>query len=144
MPEKKVLTRNGGTWSEARYHSFIKGALRQASVRWGPRLSCIKRARVSRGVYKCEKCETIGPATLPPKEGNKNRIKNIIADHIDPVIDPSVGFVSWDSVIERMFAEEEGWQAICHACHSGKSGEELEIRIKARNNKTSEENAVGK
>lgn len=89
--------------------------------------SCIRRARVGRGLYKCEDCGEIGPATLPPKEGNKRRIKNIIADHTEPVIDPNTGFVSWDETVERMFVEEEGFQAICHACHTIKTNKEKAI-----------------
>ena len=46
------------------------------------------------------------------------------ADHINPVIDPLVGFTTWDSVIERMFCETEGFQILCKPCHNNKSSAE--------------------
>lgn len=129
----KDKPRNGGEWTEARYFGFIKSALRSASQRWGPRNECIRKARVSRGRYRCACCGQIGPATLPPLEGNKKRRKNIIADHIEPVI-PITGFDSWDETMERLFCEEEGFQALCWACHKIKTDEENQAR-KAHNGK---------
>jgi hypothetical protein len=73
----------------------------------------------------------VGPATLPPKEGNKRRIKNIVADHREPIV-PVTGFISYDSWIERCFIELEGFQALCHKCHSDKSSQEREQRKKYR------------
>lgn len=128
---KELPTRNGGEWTEARYNGFIKSALRAASQKWPPRNQCIKDARVRRGWYKCDGCGNEVPATLPPKPGNKKRIKNIVADHIHPVIDPATGFVGWEEVIKRMYVERDGFQALCHACHSVKTQEEREI-AKAR------------
>lgn len=125
-------TRNSGTWTESRYFSFVKGALRAASIKWGPMQKCISKAKVGYGLYKCECCGAVGPPTLPPKEGGKRRIKNIVADHIEPVIDPVRGFVSWDELIARLFVEEEGFQALCAKCHKEKSDEENRIRKEVR------------
>lgn len=119
--------RCNGQWTEARFNSFIASALRGATRRWAPRNQCIKNARVERGKYRCEGCNQIVPATLPPKKGNKRRIRNIVADHIAPIVDPSVGFTTWDSWIERAFCEAEGFQALCHECHTKKSNEEKAI-----------------
>lgn len=121
---------NGGTWTEARKTSFIKSALRGA--RWGPRYECIKQAKVGYGLYKCALCGTVGPPTLPPEEGKKNRRKNIAADHIDPVVDPKVGFVDWNTFIERLYVELPGWQALCYDCHSKKTREENTIAKERR------------
>lgn len=134
MARATLKPHNGGQWTTARYHSFIKGALRAASARWGPRFACIKDAKVSHGLYKCDLCGTIGPPTLPPKEGGKRRITNIIADHIHPVVDPAVGFVDWNTIVERMFVEREGFQAICNECHKIKTQEEREIAKQRRRN----------
>lgn len=123
---------NGGTWTSARYHSFVKGALRAASARWGPRFACIKRANVGYGQYKCDLCGTVGPPTLPPPEGKTRRVQNIIADHIHPVIDPNRGFVSWDELIKRLFVEIDGFQAICNACHKNKTNEERSLAKQRR------------
>jgi hypothetical protein len=118
---------NNGEWTEARFNGFIKSLLRGGSMKWGPRNQCIKEARVRRGWYLCDGCGQEVPATLPPKKGNKRRIKNIVADHIHPVIDPAVGFETWDEVIKRMFCERDGFQALCHHCHSIKTQEEKEV-----------------
>lgn len=127
-----VHTRNGGTWTEARFNSFIKSALRAASVRWGPKNAAKKAAWVSRGKYRCDGCRKVGPATLPPKEGNKRRINNAAVDHIDPIIDPAVGFVSWDEVVDRMFVEVDKLQVLCDKCHTNKTAEEKAIAAKRR------------
>ena len=44
---------NSGQWTQARFNSFIKGALRSATKRWGPINEARKKARLSHGVYKC-------------------------------------------------------------------------------------------
>jgi len=135
---KPVKTRNGGTWTAARYRSFIVGALRQASSRWGPKNTAKSKARVARGSYKCALCNTIGPATLPPEEGKKRRRNNSAADHIKPVVDPTVGFQNWDTFIDRLFCEEEGFQILCHPCHTEVTKQEREI-AKARRAKEKED-----
>ena len=122
---------NNGEWTEARFRSFIVSALRSATGRWGPKQICIKNARVARGKYKCEGCGVVGPATLPPKEGNKRRIKNIVADHILPVVDPRVGFTTYDEWVERCFVEVNGYQALCNDCHVHiKTKKEREVATK--------------
>lgn len=121
------MTRNNGTWTEAKFRSFIVSTLRTATRRWGPKNSVKKKAWVERGVYWCagyKKRKHKVPVTLPPKPGNKRRINNVLVDHIDPVVDPSVGFTTWDEYIERMFCEENGLQVLCDECHTRKTNEE--------------------
>ena len=118
---------NNKKWTQARFNSFIKNALRSASIKWPPRYECKKAAWVSRGKYRCigyKKRSHIVPTTLPRPENKKSRIVNIQVDHIVPVIDSREGFVSWDRVIERLFCEKEGLQLLCLQCHSEKSKDE--------------------
>jgi len=133
---------NNGTWTEARKKSFIISALRQALTRWGPKSLCIKNARVSRGVYRCENCKELGPATLPPKEGNKRRRKNIVADHIHPIVDPSVGFTNWNEWIARAFVELPKLQALCWKCHTEKTAEERAIATARRRKEKEDERRI--
>jgi hypothetical protein len=115
---------NNGTWTVARFNSFIKSALRQASNRWGPKASIKKKARVERGMYRCEgykRSPHVVPVSLGSGAGRKN---NVYVDHIRPIIDPELGFMSWDDVINRMFCEEEGLQVLCKACHDAKTADE--------------------
>ena len=127
---------NGGQWTEARKDTFIKGLLRAGHPRWGPRNACIQEARVRRGWYRCDGCKQEVPASvkieLKTRPGVFKKVKNIHADHIEPVIDPAVGRQSWDEVIERMFVERDGYQALCHKCHSEKTEEERAIATERR------------
>lgn len=127
-----VAPHNGGQWTEARKKSFIISLLRGGFTRWGPKQTCIKNARTRRGFYLCSECNKEVPATLPPKEGNKLRIKNIIADHTIPIIDPHVGFKGFNSWIERAFIEIDGFKAMCHGCHQIKCKEERDIATERR------------
>lgn len=123
-----VKARAGGAWTEARFNQFIRSALRAASGKWGPRCAAKRKAHVGRNQWRCSHCRQIGPATLPPKPGGKKRRPNAIVDHVEPVVDPVRGFVSWDEYIERMFCEEDGFQVLCDACHQQKTAEERTIR----------------
>lgn len=77
---------NGGTMTEAMFRSFIISHLRAASRWWKPRNDVIKKAREARGLYRCAECKQLVPASLPPPPGKKRRIKNVLADHIDPIV----------------------------------------------------------
>ena len=128
-------TRNGNTWTEARFRSFIRSQLRAATMRWGPIAECLKDSRVGRGEYLCAGCKETVPATI--KVGGR-RTKNVHVDHILPIIDPDVGFVSYDMLIERMFCEKDNLQVLCTACHDVKTDSE-KARAKARRDKLKEE-----
>lgn len=122
-------TRCNGQWTEARFTSFVKGALRQASVKWAPIQSVLAKARTRRGFYHCALCEQEVPATT--RDGRK-RVKNVHVDHIHPVIDPAKGFESWDKVVERLFCEEDGLRVLCAACHKTVTDEEKQIAKERR------------
>lgn len=123
MAVKVEKTRNGGEWTEARYRSFLISTLRRSTSRWGPRNECKKDARhhekllnpaTGRLVFhsKCAGCGELYPETT------------CSVDHIEPVIDPDKGFKDWDTYIERMYCEKEGFQVLCIACHNAKTKEE--------------------
>ena len=123
-------TRNNGRWTEARHKSFIVSALRGAHSKWGVKADVKKSARVDVGRYLCACCGDIGPATLPPLQGQKRRRNNAAVDHIDPVVCTRRGYIDWDTYIERMFLEEDGYQVLCWKCHSAKTRDEREERKK--------------
>ena len=126
----KSKPHNNGTWTDARKHTFIVGLLRAGFRKWGPKNLCIKNARTRRGFYRCACCKQEVPATLPPAEGRKKRIKNIQADHIAPIV--PLKFTTFDEWIARGFVELDGFQALCHSCHLSKSAEEREARLQAK------------
>ena len=89
--------------------TFIKGLLRRGSFHWRARTEAMTAARVERGKYKCASCQDLfGP-------------KDVALDHIQPVVDPKLGFTTWDDYIARLFCAAEGFQVICTQCHSNKT-----------------------
>ena len=121
-------TRNGGSWTEARFRSFIRSQLRAATMRWGPISASLAASRVERGTYLCAGCQQEVPATI---KVNGRRVKNVHVDHILPIVDPDVGFVSYDELVERMFCEKDNLQVLCTECHDIKTNDE-KARAKAR------------
>ena len=111
LKEKK---HNAGEWTEARYISFIKSALRSASQRWPPRYRALHAAFVGKrlnpasgriaGFYKCNSCL------------QEYVVKEVEVNHIVPVV-PITGFDSWDNIINRLFCEQEGLEVLCKPCH---------------------------
>lgn len=114
--------RNGGQWTEARFRSFVTSALRAASRKWPPKYVALKMALVGRKTnaktnmlaqhYACAIC-------------NKEFVAaDVQVDHIEPVVDPVKGFVSWDIYIDRMFCELNKLQVLCKPCHKIKTDKE--------------------
>lgn len=100
---------------------FVKNTLRQASFRWKARNEALVAARVERGRYLCASCGGL----FGPKE--------IQVDHIHPVVDPKVGFTTFDDYIQRLFCPVEGYQVLCcgdgeTGCHGVKTRIENEMR----------------
>jgi len=112
--------------------SFVMSALRKA--RWPQKYAAVGRAYIKRGtnpatgkpckLHKCESCGTIGPKS------------SIQADHTDPVVPTNgkwgrktrwLGY-NWNELLPRLFCEEEGFGAICKACHSEKTNKERKQR----------------
>ena len=109
--------------------TFITGELRRSSFRWRARTEAMQNARVERGKYLCNECkEVFGP-------------KEIILDHIEPVIDPKEGFVDWNSFISRLFVPAEGFQILCKQCSDNKTLIEDQMReyYKKKNKESKEE-----
>lgn len=111
---------NNGTWTQARFNAFIKGALRAASNRWGPKFSVLKKARVERGVYVCNGYNRRRHNVPVSIVIGKRRFRNVAVDHINPV----GKCTDWNTVIKRMFVEEDGLQVLCKECHDKKTQDE--------------------
>ena len=122
--------RNSGKWTEARYRAFVVGALRSATRRYPPRNAALQNAYVDKRIskrsgrlakhYKCAKCRKLFTST------------DVQIDHIDPVVDPQQGFVSWDVYIARMYCEEDNFQVLCKPCHKVKTKEERESKCSVK------------
>lgn len=108
---------------DAQLKNKVIGILRAASMRWSEKNEAKKLARVERGLYECAMCKDLFSGT------------EIHMDHKEPVIDPYVGWISFDSFIERLFIPKEGYQVLCENCHTSKTMVEKEIRKMARQQK---------
>lgn len=121
---------NNGEWTQARFNSFIKSALRKASIKWPPRFQVLKDAFVGKMLnkdsgrmaahYKCARCNNFFPQ------------KKVEVNHKTPVI-PLDGFDSWDQTIDRIYCEKEGLEVVCKPCHKQITSEENEQRKRKRN-----------
>lgn len=119
---------NGGNWTEARFKSFITSALRTATQRWPPKFETLREGYVEKKInektgklamhYRCNACKALFPS------------KGIQVDHIQPVVDPKKGFVSWDVYVDRLFCEKEKLQLLCKECHKEKTALEKTQRKK--------------
>lgn len=126
-------TRCSGAWTEAKFRSFVKGNLRRSSMKWAPINQCKKAARTRRGFYLCAGCGKEVAATVK-EEGSRRRTNNVHVDHIEPIIDPAIGWTTWDDCIERMFCELDNLQVLCTTCHKTVTDEEKRIAKERRAN----------
>ena len=124
-------TRCSGAWTEAKFKSFVKGNLRRTTMKWAPIGQALKAARTRRGFYHCAGCEQEVPNSVAV-EGSRRRQKNVHVDHINPVIDPAVGWTTWDDCINRMFSEIDNLQVLCGDCHTVKTNEEKQVAKERR------------
>lgn len=56
----------------------------------------------------------------------------IEVDHIEPVIDPSVGFVDWNTYVERIDCDVDNLRPICTTCHKNKTAQERAVAVDRR------------
>ena len=71
--------------------------------------------------YRCAKCLGAFPS------------KDVQVDHIKPIINPSIGFTTWDDVVNNMFCEKNNLQVLCLACHKIKTQAEKAISKERKN-----------
>jgi hypothetical protein len=119
-------------WTEARFNSFVKSALRAASSRWPPRYEVLNEAYVGKKVnpktsrigkhFKCASCHNEFPAS------------EVQVNHIESVV-PIEGFKSWDDIIYRMFCPKDKLEVLCIPCHKLVTNKEKEARKQYKNNK---------
>jgi 5-methylcytosine-specific restriction endonuclease McrA len=102
------------------------GVLRAGVRKWEQFWDAKKEASVGRMVnqktgrqaehFRCAGCDGLFTS------------REIQVDHIDPVVEPAVGFVDWDTAIDRMFCEADNLQVLCTECHREKTNRERKER----------------
>lgn len=124
-------------WSQGRLNAFIASTLRSGMRRWPAKWEALESACVGSQVnpksgrkakhYRCAGCQ----GTFITKD--------IETDHVTPVVDPTLGFTTWDDYIKRLFCEASNLQVLCKPCHKAKSKSEASTRASVRkSNKLSE------
>ena len=107
---------------------FIISTLRRRSKCWKPAQDALNKVKeiyyitskkgkqLRRVKFKCYKCNKFFGR------------KEIQIHHKFPVVDPTIGFTTWDMYINRMFCpNEEYYEIICKPCHKeeNRKGREL-------------------
>ena len=115
-----------GEWTQAKFVAFVKSQLRNGSMKWPPKHKVLSEARKARGVYLCAGCGQLVPTTIK-SEKHSGRDKNIFVDHISPIVNPEIGFTSWDDFINNLYCDSTNLQVLCLQCHSMKSAEERRV-----------------
>ena len=92
--------RNGGKWTEARYRSFVTSTLRAGSRKWPPKYETLNAAKTEKKINKATK--RLAQHYLCAMCEQEYTQKDVQVDHIKPVVDPKVGFVSWDTYIDKI------------------------------------------
>lgn len=112
MKERVPKTRAGKTWTEARFWSFLRSALRLASRKWPPRRIALEASRRSydgpnvrqKWEYQCAVC------------GRWWSAKQIEVDHISPC-GSLRSFGDLATFAERLFCEAEHLRVVDKVCH---------------------------
>jgi 5-methylcytosine-specific restriction endonuclease McrA len=109
-------------WTEGRVHGYIVNTLRYGSRKWPPKFQTLNEAKTEKKIsvksgrlaqhFRCASCS------------EEFTSKDIEVDHIKPVVDPKVGFVDWNTYIERMFCPKSNYQVLCTTCHKAKTKQE--------------------
>lgn len=55
-------------------------------------------------------------------------IKNVAIDHINAVVDPKVGFIDFNTYIERLYCSIDNLQVLCKSHHQEKTNKENKQR----------------
>ena len=113
-------TRNGGTFTEARYWQQVRSALRRGFRFWKPIQDCLKAARIAKAgphgakwAFKCAQC------------GGLFLRKNVQVDHV-----VECGSLKRPEdlapFLERLTAESpDAFQVLCKQCHKSKTHSKL-------------------
>lgn len=119
------------------HYQFLINVLRQKARHWPAKNEARRRAKrkIQIGTFKngnpmyetkyeCAICRDL----FYEKQTNM--------DHINPVVDPRVGYVDMNTLINRLLPGPEGYQCLCsegeNSCHKRKTAMENKIRQKSR------------
>jgi 5-methylcytosine-specific restriction endonuclease McrA len=109
--------RNAGKWTEARFWSFVRSALRGAFQRWPPKHAAKEAAKITvegkahKFEYRCASCN------------DTFRAGEVQVDHIVPAGSLKC-YDDLPAFVEKLFCEQDGFQTLCKPCHQNKTNSE--------------------
>ena len=117
-------TRANGTWTEAKFWSFVRSALRRAFVRWPANYAARKDARRpycgpkknQKWQFQCAICKT----WLLGKETQ--------LDHLTPC-GSLKDYADLPGFVERLFCEKNGLRVLCKPCHKQVTKNQKDERV---------------
>jgi 5-methylcytosine-specific restriction endonuclease McrA len=124
-------TRAGGTWSEARYFSFIRSNLRRAWSKYPVKYAAKKAVELpndgrydkrTKKMYPCSECGEIFKGS------------EVEVDHILPAGSLKT-YQDLPGFVERLFCEIDNLRVVCKPCHKEITAKERK-NAKAKNNNT--------
>ena len=109
-------------WSDGRIKGFITSVLRSGARRWPPKYETLNDACTGQKIN--EKTGRLAKHYEYNICKQEFTSKDIEIDHISPVVDPLLGFLSWDIFIKNLYCSKDNLQAICKVCHRQKTKKE--------------------
>lgn len=125
MPKKTPPFKHYPEWTEARFWSFVRSALRQAWNRYPVKYKVLLNNRITvqgkrhKYEYTCELCKT-----------DKLLQKEISVDHKKP-IGTLRKYSDLGNFVKRLFCGVEDLQILCQKCHRTKTNEERKASRKS-------------
>lgn len=119
MAKRKKIT-------PAKINNLIKKYLRNASLKSPYRQLVLDKAKVDAATHQCSDCGCYVYSGVSDKNYKelvgkypKQRFKRgkIEVNHIEPVVEPNVGFVDWNTYVSRLFVDDDKMNALCKECH---------------------------
>jgi 5-methylcytosine-specific restriction endonuclease McrA len=123
MPRITSKTRAGETWTESRYWTFIRSALRQAWSKYPVKYQVLNDNRRpftgedkrTKWEYQCAECE------------KWFKSKEVQVDHIESA-GSLKSYEDLPDFVRRLFCEADNLQVMCKPCHKTKTQEERKRR----------------
>lgn len=115
-------------------NSAIRSALRRTFSRSPMVREVMMKVRRERPWYKQD-----GSAAAKPRVeymcsqcANWHMGKDIQVDHATPVVDPDIGFIDWNTFVDRLFCDPANLAVLCKDCHHTKTNAEKAIAVERR------------
>lgn len=132
-------TRCSNQWTEARFFGFIRSNLRRMTLKWPPRIEAERRERRAysgpnkrqKWEYKCVKC------------GDWFQ-RNGVEQHHKVECGALTCFADLPAFCERLFAEVDGWEFNCKACHQELTNKSRESKQKDGKEKSQSRRSTGR